>query len=206
MSIRLDLDESLVQVAPTLDDVEAVLVVRTRLRSPFNEGADGIVRKITVREGRKTRTVLPRIDVGDHHETRIGANDAKGQPEYEARTVYRAGGAGSVFLTTDRRVRFALRWYGDNQRYLELRLRVFPTAEVVANRGMAPFGMSGGFNFLGRTQAGEWVEVHYDNLTHVGISMVVHPSTDDFSVWKKPPEEQAPLTDLTRFDRVLGDR
>lgn len=207
MSIRLDLDESLVQVAPALDDVEAVLVVRTRFRTPLAEGPDGIVRKVMSKEGRKTHTLLPRTELPDRacFETRIGANDAKGQPEYEARTLFRAGGAGAVFVTSDRRVRFTMRWYGENQRYLELRLKVFPSAEVVANRGMGPLGMSGGFNFLGQIQAGEWMEVHFDNLTHVGLSMTVHPSTDDFTAWKPLDDRSEPVSLLTRFDRVLDD-
>ena len=209
MSLRLDLDGSLIQVAPTLDDIEAVLVVKTRYRGLDAEGADGIIRKVTVKDGRRTRTEIPRVELEGLacYETRIGSND-KGQPEYEVRTVYLAGGTGNVFLAADRRVRFSLRWYGDKSRYLELRVRIFGPSgcEVVANRGMAPFGSNDRFNFLGSLQSGDWVEVHYDNHAHVGLSMTVHPSSHDFSEWKAPPAKVEVRRDTpTRFQRVNDD-
>jgi len=201
MSIRLDLDDSLIQVAPTLDDVEAILIVQTRR---LGDGpSDGKVRKLGLQRGRKTRIALPRLNVnsdGVIYETRIGANNAKGQPDYEARTVYRAGGRGSVFLATNRRVRFTLRWYGDSNRYLELRLQVAPGAEIVANRGMSPLTPDGGFNFLGSLQGGSWAEIHYDNLTHVGLSMAIHSESLSFSKWDKPKSSPKPAK--TRFDRL----
>jgi len=198
MSIRLLLDDSFIQVVPALDDVESVLIVQTRYGT-----ADGKVRKVTNQQGRRV-TALPRIEAKGIIETRIGANDAKGHPEYETRTVCRAGGTGSVFLGSNRKVRFSMGWYGEN-RYLELRLHVSPGAEIVANRGMGPFGQEGGFNFLGTLQTTQWAEIHYDNLTHVGLSMAIHELGANFSRWETPSSPPKPAVIRTRFDRIGED-
>lgn len=202
MSIRLDLDDSLIRVAPTLDDVEAVLLVRTRFAKPANEGVDGLIRKASA--GRKNGTFAPQMVVASNRlETRLGLNDAKGCPEYQTRTLYHAGGADSTFVEMDRRVWFMARWHGEGNRYLELRLRTFPGAVVVANRGMALFGENfPNCNFLEKVRGGEWVEIHYDNHTHVGLSMRHHTTSDDFHAWRRP--EMGPSGPLarSRFDRI----
>jgi hypothetical protein len=200
MSIRLNLDDSLIQVAPTLDDIEAVLIVQTRRVKM----ADGKVRKVSSQAGRKVQTGLPQIDGAQGaFETRIGVNDAKGQPEYEARSAHRAGGVGPVFLETHRRVKFAFRWYGEDNRYLELRVQVFPSAEIVANRGMSTLGTESGYNFVGALQSDHWAEIHYDNHAHVGLSMKVHDDRN-FAKWVdvKPT---VPPNLKTRFDRLNDD-
>lgn len=208
MSIYLRLDESLIQVAPTLDDVEPILTVRTRYRTQHEDGADGIVRKVSNKGGRSTRTMLPSFEVPGEaaFETRISANDCKGHTEYETQTLYLAGGAGQVFWASDRRIRFTARWYGNDNRYLELRVRALPGAEVVANKGMANLN-SGDFNFLGAIKHGTWVEIHYDNHLHVGISMNIHPAEDNFSVWvKKTTKTTGPAALVSsRFTRILND-
>lgn len=207
MSIYLRLDDSLIQVAPTLDDVEPILMVRTRFRTFNEDGADGIVRKVSNKNGRSTRTNMPCMEASPGeaaYETRISANDSK-STEYETQTLYRAGGAGQVFWASDRRIRFSARWYGNDNRYLELRLRVRPGAEVIANKGMANLN-SGEFNFMGAIKNGSWVEIHYDNHTHVGMSMSIHPAEDDFSIWAKKLRSADP-TGLapSRFARILDN-
>lgn len=206
MSVYLNLDESLITVAPALDDVEPILVVKTRYRTYASEGADGVIRQMITRTGRASfKPLIPVEQEGSAaYETRITSKESNGLAEFETRTVYLAGGAGSVFYATDRQVRFSAKWYGENQRYLELRLKVHPGAEVVANRGMANLREQGEFNFLGQVRNGGWAEIHIDNLTHVGLSMSIHSVTDDFSQATKRPDEAIAPTN-TRWSRILSD-
>lgn len=207
MSVYLRLDESLITIAPALDDVEPLLVVQTRYGPPDN-GADGIVRRAVTPNGRKAiRALTPAqtVEGQARYETRINPHASDGLAEFETQTVYLVGGAGSVFFTTDRTVKFAARWYGEDQRYLDLRVQVTPGAEIVANRGMATFhGDHTEFNFLGQLKQESWAEVHIDNHTHVGMSMVIHPTSEGFSKLprKKSFSESEPTT-WDRWSRIL---
>jgi len=209
MSVYLRLDESLITVAPALDDVEPILVVRTRYSTYQNEGANGIIRKVTTRSGKPSVRALRPVEVEQGqaiYETRVSTNESEGLTEFESQTVYLAGGAGSVFYATDRTVRFAARWYGGDFRYLELRIQVMPGAEIVANRGMASFQEdSAQFNYLGQLKKNSWAEIHIDNHTHVGQSMVIHSIEDDFSGLTKRSSDTEATSDATRtrWNRIL---
>lgn len=206
MSVVLRLDDSVIQVAPTLTDVEAVLVVRTFRQDPLTGGtkADGSVRRIVTNGSRKGRTRLPQQEVGLFSETSIGPFD-RDQPSYETRSFFTVGGCAPVQLTMDRKVFLGVRWYGKDSRYLELRIRVQAhISELVANRGMGPFHAEEGegFNFLGQFRRDEWVELHYDNHAHVGVSMVIRTDPNGFDVWPAPGK--LPPNSRTRFDKILG--
>lgn len=208
MSVYLRLDESLITVAPALDDVEPILVVRSRYRTYSEDGADGVIRRVVTRTGKPSVRPMHPVEVEQGqaiYETRINASTSEGLAEFESQTVYLAGGAGSVFYASDRKVRFAARWYGDDHRYLELRVQVTPGAEIVANRGMATFREDHAeFNFLGQLKRESWAEIHIDNHTHVGQSMVIHPDSDGFSrLPKKKSAIDSEPTTWTRWTRIL---
>jgi hypothetical protein len=209
MSVYFRLDESLISVAPSLQDVEPILIVRTRFRTYDEEGPDGVVRCVATRTGKPAAKPFQPTQVEGQaiYDTRITPKASEGLAEFETQTVYLAGGAGSVFYAVNRKVRFAARWYGENNRYLELRVQVHPGAEVVANRGMATFrDDSAEHNFLGQLKRENWAEIHIDNHTHVGMSMVIHPTSEEFSrsVRKKSLLDREPQT-RTRWTRILED-
>jgi len=182
MSVRLHLDEDLVQVSSMPDDSDAVLLVQTKKV----EIADGRVRKVSTTSGRKVQTELPRAMVRGLQETRIGVNDAKGQPEYEVRTA------------PARWLRFSFRWYGEGNRYLELRLRANPSVKIVTNSKVP----EGGQDFLGELQSDQWAEIHYDNQGKSKVRFWIHEDRN-FAKWSDVPEP--PPVPRTRFDRIVGD-
>lgn len=208
MSVYLRLDESLITVAPALDDVEPILVVRTRFKS-YEDGADGVIRRVVNKSGKRTRKSLRPLQQEGMaaYETRISASSTEGLTEFETQTVYLAGGAGSVFFATNRHVRFAARWYGEDHRFLELRVQVRPGAEIVANRGMASFrDDQTEYNFLGQVKNGHWAEIHIDNHTHVGMSMAIHPADEGFSRLPKPEKEiESETPSHSRWSKILSD-
>ena len=211
MSIHLGLDESVVTVAPSLDDVEPLLIIRSRYRT-MNEGqgVNGLVRKVSTKSGKARYTTLnPTLPEEGKaiYETRIPSPSSEGFTEYEVKTVYLAGGAGTVFFATDRRVRFATRWYGQNNRYLELRVQVSPSAEIIANRGMASFHEEDAqCNYLGQMRKGGWAEVHFDNQTHVGLSMSLHTADEDFTAMPQVGVEPVISQVGTRWEKLLSNR
>lgn len=210
MSIYLGLDESLITVAPALDDVEPLLIVRSRYRT-LNEGqgVNGIVRKVSTKAGKARYMALkPTLPEESKalYETRIVATSTGGFAEYEVQTVYLAGGAGTVFFATDRKVRFAARWYGPSNRYLELRVKVSPGAEIIANRGMASFQEEDGqCNYLGQIKRDGWAEIHLDNEAHVGSSMSIHSSEEDFLEEPEKPSERKKDSGTSRSARGTKD-
>jgi hypothetical protein len=210
MSIHLALDESLITIAPTLDDIEPILKIRTRhLSFQENEGgADGVLYQV----GKRGRKALPFTPDGEGRaslHTSLPARHCRVGSELEVRTVCLAGGVGEVFYCSDRFVRLSPRWYGEGDRYLELRIQVEPGAEIVANRGMAPLAGPGEvFNYLGSIRNGGWVELHYDNHAHTGLSMSYHPSSDPFLTWhrKKGEETSSSLrSESDRWSKILND-
>ncbi len=212
MSIHVGLDESLVTVAPSLDDIEPLLVIRTRYRSLGEQGVNGLVHKVQGKSGKKClKALTPTVPEEDRaiYETMIPASCSEGFSEYETQTVYLAGGpnrTGNVFFATDRRVRLAARWYGTNNRYVELRIQVSPGAEIIANRGMASFQEEDAqCNFLGQIKRGGWAEVHIDNITHVGMSLHLHTPFEDFSAVAEKRELNPAADPTTRWAMLLSD-
>lgn len=196
----LRLDDSVIQVAPTLRDVEAILIVRTLRHDPITgtPRVDGSVRRIVTVGGRKTRTKLPQQELEDIVETHIGPFE-RGMPRYETRSYFTVG----TSQTMDRKVEFGVRWYGEDYRYLELRLRVLANvSDLVANRGMGQFMGTEGLNFLTQFKRNEWVEMHFDNHAHVGVSLIVRTDRDEFNVWSPALSEPNELR--TRFEKILG--
>lgn len=209
----MGLDESLVTVAPSLDDMESLLIVRTRYRTLGPDGVNGLLHKVQGKSGKKCLTALnPTAPEEDRaiYETRIPASCSEGFSEYEVQTVYLAGGphrTGNVFFATDRKVRLAARWYGEKNRYVELRIQVSPGAEIIANRGMASFSEEDGqCNFLGHIKKDGWAEVHLDNVTHVGMTLHLHSPYEDFSALPRKREEKAVADPDTRWSKILADK
>lgn len=208
MSVYLRLDESLITVAPALDDVEPILVVQTRFQSYAPHEPNGVIQVVQGPKGARSERSLhsTQVEGQSAYETRIRVKETEGLTEFETRTMYLAGGVGNLFYSTDRQVRFSAFWYGENNRYLELRVQVRPGAEIAANRGMATFGEdSTQFNFLGQLKKNGWAEILIDNHTHVGMSMLVHSAEEDFSrVVKKKKKDSQPPTG-TRWSRLLKE-
>lgn len=200
MGIHLDLNSSVIRVAPMLDDIEGVLRVYTR---KHGAEADGVVRQISTHQKSRRRLALPWAvtERGEYETSIYGVPNDEGSQEFETRTHYQAGGVGAAVLSHHRRVGLLTRWYGGG-RYLELRLRCHPGAAITLNRGLASLH-GGGSDLVTQTRGGAWVEVHLDNHAHVGSALTLHPTVDDFRTWTAGRLASEPPEELTRFDRIL---
>lgn len=200
MGIHLDLNSSVIRVAPMLDDIEGVLRIYTR---KHGAEADGIIRHLSGTHKSRRRLAMPwAVTAQDEYETSIYAEAPdESRQEYFTRTHYRAGGVGSAVLSHHRRVWISTRWYSEG-RYLELRLRCYPGAAITLNRGLASL-QGGGSDLVTQIRGGAWVEVHLDNHAHVGSALTAHPTSDNFHTWTPDRLASEPPEELTRFDRIL---
>lgn len=196
MSIHLHLDESLVQVTPTLDDIEPSVLVYTR-RQGDTTGADGVVFEVCKNALLPKRNIEPELTTSVL-ETHLVGHAGRSFQGHQVDTLYLAGGVGAMRLTGARSCTFYVRWYGRSMRYCEIRLLVTPGAEVAVNRGMASL-RDGVGNVLVALRGGTWVEMHFDNHAHTGIFTAVHPASADIT----RPSLHRPGKGPSRWDLVV---